>query len=114
MSLIDQRILIAAPADAIWTFLSDPALMAKWNRVYKQVQVISTKATGANARRRCVLDNGKSVVEELTAWLDNIGYEYRVVDGPFETFRGRFRLQGMPDGTIVNWTIEYKLRGFMS
>ncbi|MEP7284258.1 MAG: SRPBCC family protein [Chloroflexota bacterium] len=114
MSLIDQRILIEAPLEAIWPYVAAPALITKWNRIYKQIQVLSTKSTGVNTRRRCTGENGKSVVEEITAWLENIGYEYHVVDGPYQTYRGRFRLQAIPEGTIVNWTIEYKLRGPMS
>ncbi len=114
MSLIDQRILIVAPIEAIWTHVATPTLMAKWNQSCKQISVLTTKPNGVGARRRCVGENGKAVVEEITAWLENFGYEYRVVDGPYQSFRGRFRLQAVADGTVVNWTVEYRLRGPMS
>ena len=111
MSLIEQRILVVASAEAVWPYVSEPMLIAKWNRAYRQMSVLSTKSTGVGARRRGVGGSGKSVVEEVTAWLDNIGYEYVVVDGPYASFRGRYRLQAIPEGTIVNWAVDYHLRG---
>jgi uncharacterized membrane protein len=113
VSLIDQRILIVAPVEAVWTYVSDPALMSKWNKNCKQISVLTTRTTGVGTRRRCVGVDGRAVVEETTAYFENIGYEYHVVDGPYRDFRGRFRLQAIPEGTIVNWTVEYHLRGVL-
>lgn len=113
MSLIDQRILIVAPVEAVWTYVSDPALMSKWNKNCKQISVLTTRTTGVGTRRRCVGIDGRAVVEETTAYFENIGYEYHMIDGPYRDFRGRFRLQAIPEGTIVNWTVEYHLRGVL-
>jgi uncharacterized membrane protein len=113
VSLIDQRILIVAPVEAVWTYVSDPALMSKWNKNCKQISVLTTRTAGVGTRRRCVGVDGRAVVEETTAYFENIGYEYHVVDGPYRDFRGRFRLQAIPEGTIVNWTVEYHLRGVL-
>ena len=113
MSLIDQRILVVAPVETVWTYVSDPALLPKWNRGCKQVSVLTTKPTGIGTRRRCVGENGKAVVEETTVWFENIGYEYVVIDGPYKDFKGRFRLQAVPEGTMVNWTVDYHLRGVL-
>ncbi len=114
MSLIDQRILIVAPVDTVWTYVSDPVTMTKWNKNCKQISVLTTKSTGVGTRRRCIDANGRAEVLETTAYFENIGYEYRVVDGPYREFRGRFRLQAVPEGTIVNWTVEYRLRGLLA
>jgi hypothetical protein len=114
VSLIEQRILISAPIETVWPYVSDPTLISRWNRAYKQIGVLSTKATGVGARRRSVGENGKSVVEEITAWLENLGYEYVAIDGPYQSFRGRYRLQAIPDGTIVNWAVDYQLKGLLA
>lgn len=111
MSVIDQRILVIAPVEVVWLYLTDPALVSKWHRGAKQVSTLTTKLTGVGMRRRCVDTRGRAVVEEMTAWLDNIGYEYGVIDGPYRSFKGRVRLQPVPEGVIVNWTIDYGLRG---
>ncbi|MFN8420861.1 MAG: SRPBCC family protein [Anaerolineae bacterium] len=112
--MIDQRILITAPADAVWLHLTAPASMPKWNRCARQMSIISTHAVGVGARRRCVDDDNRTTVEEITAWLENIGYEYKMIDGPFRKLKGRLRLQAVADGTIVNWIVEYELKGILA
>ncbi len=114
MSLIDQRILVIAPVETVWSYVSEPAMLTRWHRGCKQVSVLTTRTIGQGTRRRCVGENGKAVVEEIAAWFEHIGYEYVVVDGPYREFRGRFRLQAVPEGTIINWTVEYHLRGLLS
>jgi hypothetical protein len=114
VSLIDQRILIVAPIETVWVYVSDPPLVTKWHRGCKLISVLTTSRTGVGTRRRCVGLDGRAVVEETTAWFENIGFEYVVVDGPFRDFRGRFRLQAIPEGTIVTWTVEYRLRGLLA
>ncbi len=114
MSLIDQRILVVAPVETVWVYISDPPLVTKWHRGCKLISVLTTRSIGVGTRRRCVDANGKAVVEETTAWFENIGCEYVVVDGPYRDFKGRFRLQAIPEGTIVNWTVEYHLRGLLA
>lgn len=114
MSLIDQRVTIAAPAEAVWSFVANPALLPRWQKGCKQVSLLSTRPAGIGSRRRITDESGNSVVEEITHWLENLGYEYVMIDGPFKSFRGRLRLQAVPEGTIVTWTIEYTLRGALS
>jgi len=74
--------------------------------------VLTTQSTGVGTRRRCTLVTGKDVIEEITAWVDGWGYEYRLVEGgPYKTLQGRVRLQAGPDGTSVQWTLAYQPRG---
>ncbi len=113
MSVVDQRILVEAPVEAIWSYISDPALIPKWNLTCKQISVLSTKAMGLHSRRRSTTETGRSMVEEITAWLEHLGYEAVQIDGPYQSFKSRFRLQAIPEGTIVNWSVEYRLRGPM-
>jgi uncharacterized protein YndB with AHSA1/START domain len=111
--LIDQRILIDAPPQMIWDFVSDPDKLTRWHTGYSGISVLTTQRTGAGTRRRCTpAGGGKDVIEEITAWVVGLGYEYRLVDGgPYRTLQGRLRLQPGPDGTTVQWTITYRPRG---
>ncbi|MBN1679660.1 MAG: SRPBCC family protein [Anaerolineae bacterium] len=111
MTLIDRRIVINAPPDAVWRILTDPQQMAAWHAGYDSVSVLSTTPTGVGARRRCSLIGGKAVIEEITAWVEGWGYEYIVLDGPFRSFQGRLRLQAVPEGTNVTWTVSYRRKG---
>jgi uncharacterized protein YndB with AHSA1/START domain len=111
--LIDQRILIDAPPDMIWAFISDPGKLARWHAGYSGVSVLTTQRTGAGTRRRCSpAGGGKDVIEEITTWIEGLGYEYNLVDGGrYRALQGRLRLQPGPDGTTVQWTITYHPKG---
>ncbi|MBI5958051.1 MAG: SRPBCC family protein [Chloroflexi bacterium] len=113
MTLIDQRILIDAPPQVIWEFLADPAKVPQWHAGYRIVSVLTTRQTGAGIRRRCALvSGGKDIIEEITAWVDGVGYEYHVTEGGAQRhMQGRFRLQPSPEGTSVQWTLSYQPRG---
>ncbi len=111
MAVIDQRILIAAPVELIWLYLTEPAHVSRWHRGAKQLMVLTTRPGGVGARWRCVDARGRSIVEEMTAWIEPVGYEYRVIDGPYRELIGRLRVQPVPDGTQVQWTVDYRLRG---
>jgi uncharacterized protein YndB with AHSA1/START domain len=113
VALIDQRILIDAPPQTIWEFISDPDKLTRWHTGYGGVSVLTTQRAGAGTRRRCTpAGGGKDVIEEITTWVEGLGYEYRLADGgPYRTFQGRLRLQVVPDGTSVQWTISYHPKG---
>lgn len=115
MTLIDQRILIDAPPQVVWEYISDPDRLSRWHAGYASVSVLTTQQTGLGTRRRCTpAAGGRDVIEEITAWVDGLGYEYRVIEGgPYRTMQGRIRLQTLPDGTSVQWTLAYQPRGLI-
>lgn len=114
MTVIDERVLIAASVEYVWVYLTEPAHISKWNRGAKQLSMLTTRADGVGSRRRCVSTHGQSVVEEITAWLPPYGYEYQIIDGPYARFTGRLRLQAVPEGTQIQWLIDYDLRGVLA
>jgi len=110
--LIDQRILIDAPPDVVWQVISDQSQLVRWHAGYTSVSVLTTQQRGGGVRRRCTLASGKDVIEEISAWVESMGYEYRRVEGgPYKSYQGRLRLQLGPDGTSVQWTVNYTPRG---
>lgn len=112
MPLIDQRILIDAPAEAVWEVLSDPTMLPRWHAGCTGISVLTTLPTGVGARWRCSPPRGKDVILQVTAWVDGLGYEYSMVEGgAYRSYQARFRLQPGPDGTSVQWTLTYQPRG---
>src|SRR5690606_1181687 len=70
---------------------------------------------GVGMRRRCQNPNGADKIEEMTAWYEGLGYEYRIVDdSQYRQWFARLRLQAVPEGTIVQWTIRYEVKGMVS
>ena len=113
MTLIDQRILIDAPTNIIWELISDPTEVAHWHTGYTRVSVLTTQQTGRGTRRRCSLAaGGRDVIEEITAWVEGMGYEYVMIEGGrLHAYQGRLRLRPGPDGTEVQWILDYQPRG---
>lgn len=115
MSTIDHRVLINAPPSVVWELLGDLTSLPKWHINCTHTSILTTDKTGVGARRRSTMQRGPDVIEEITAWYAQLGYEYVLVDsGMFKSNHGRVRLQAIPEGTIVQWTIEYTLKGLFA
>lgn len=113
-SLVDQRISIPLPVHAVWSVLADQAQLQRWRVDCQTVQILSARQFGVGTRRRCIPPHGSDKIEEISAWFEGIGYEYRLTENrSYKEWIGRIRLQAIPEGTIVQWTITYEMRGLL-
>ena len=109
MAIIDQRILIPARQELVWSYLSDLTKNAEWQADCQSVSFVTTKHDGVGARWRSGSDRGKDAVLEVTSWYNGLGYEYIYIDGaPFNDNKCRLRLQEIPEGTVVQWTVTFE------
>lgn len=114
MTTIDQRILIPAPSEVVWEYISNIKNNTQWQPGCNSVSFLTSKLSGQGARWRQTTDKGEEQVIEVTAWYDGLGYQYTYIDGmPFRENVGRIRLQEIPEGTIVQWTISYQMGGVL-
>lgn len=114
-TMIDHAIAIPTRTVNVWEQIRDIHKNPIWQPDCKQVQFLTSNQNGRGARWRSTTAHGKEQVFEITAWYEGLGYEYRIVDGvPFASNRGRIRLQDSPEGTIVQWTFTYELKGILS
>ncbi len=114
MALLDRRVLIDAPPEIVWKYLSNLADLPRWHPNCTQTSILTTSQRGVGVRRRNTMKKGPSVVEEIVSWYEGLGYEYVVVDGPrYRRNRGLLRLQAIPEGTILQWTFDYQLGGLL-
>lgn len=109
MNLIDHRILIPASPEHVWRFVGDLYRNVEWHVNAKNLSILTSLAKpGAGTRFRLSQQRGRDQVWEVTAWYDRFGYEYHIVEGsPFRQNKGLFRLQETPEGTVVQWTLNY-------
>lgn len=115
MTTIDHRILIAAPQHVVWNYVSNLANNPNWQVDCKTVSFLTTNHSGAGTRYRHLTERGREYVVEVTAWYNQLGYEYTFVDGvSYASNKGRLRLQDAPEGTIVQWSFTYELSGMLS
>ncbi|NWG17436.1 MAG: SRPBCC family protein [Chloroflexi bacterium] len=111
-NILDHRILIPKSPETVWRYLCDLSNNANWQTDCSSVSFLTSRRTGVGVRWRCQSSGHDSVIE-TTAWYDGLGYEYTYVDGmPFDANRGRIRLQEIPEGTVVQWTLSYDTKGF--
>jgi len=114
MNIIDQRILIPVSPEVVWTHISDISQNPTWQVDCRSISFLSSRRTGEGVRWRYTTDSGKECVVETTAWYEGLGYEYTFVDGvPYRSSRGRIRLQEIPEGTVVQWTLNYETAGIL-
>ena len=111
MTLIDRRVLVNAPPEIIWELLGDLTALPKWHVNCTQSRILSTHQQGVGVRWRSTMRRGPDVINDIMSWYENLGYEYVIVDGPYRSGRGRIRLQAIPEGTVVQWTLEYQPKG---
>ena len=115
MTLIDQRILIPAPMQAVWDTLANHSLLPKWRMDVRAVSVLTTEHNRPGTRRRISTKTGRAdIIEEIKIWYEGIGYEYTLIEGgDYRSYVSRLRLQATADGTIVQWTISYDFGGLL-
>jgi hypothetical protein len=114
MTTIDHRILVPVPQHAVWDYIRKLTNNAKWQVDCKGVSMLTTMQEGVGTRWRAESEGGRDYVVEIRAWYDGLGYEYTFVDRPpFRDVVGRIRLQEIPEGTVVQWTLSYELGGVL-
>jgi hypothetical protein len=114
MATVDQRILIPVSQEVVWKYLSDLSNNPQWQVDCKAVAFLSSKRDGKGTRIRWANEKSQDVILEILSWYNGLGYEYTYVDGsPYKSSKGRIRLQEIPEGTIVQWTFEFELKGVL-
>ena len=97
----------------VWEILSDHNTLPQWRVDCRAVSILSTHHVGQGVRRRISPQRGKDFLEDFKAWYNGFGYEYQIMDSKSYKYNlSRLRLQATPEGTIVQWTIEYDIKGF--
>lgn len=115
MSIIEHSILIPTAVENIWQFVSNIENNALWLADCRSIAFLTSYKQGRGVRWRHTNEGGRDYVIEITDWYERVGYRYTIVNGaPYATNAGVIRLQETPEGTIVQWTFEYTLTGFLS
>lgn len=114
MTTIDHRILIPSPPQTVWEYISNVENFTEWQVDCNAVSFLSQKRRGVGLRWRQRSKNRTEVVYEVSTWYDGLGFEYVHVDGAsYKSAQGRIRLQEIAEGTIVQWTFTYEVKGML-
>ena len=69
---------INADLSTVWPLVSDVRQIAHWHPSIATVDLLSTKATGLHAARRCNFKDGTSVREEVTDLAESKRIRFRL------------------------------------
>jgi len=113
-TIIDHAIQMPAPPSFVWQRIGNLQNNPAWQINCQAVTYVTGIHSGVGTRWRSTSAKGRDSVLEITAWYENMGYEYKIVDGGvFSQARGRLRLQEIAEGTVVQWTFTYDISGLM-
>ena len=99
---------IAAPPEAVFAWLADPANLIVAPMVVRTGWAKDSAAPGVGAMR-AVVATGMWFREEITAYDPPRNYSYRIVRAvpAFNNHSGTLTFTPSGDGTHVDWTISY-------
>lgn len=107
MTEFEHRILIPLPTVQIWAILLDWTRIPQWQPEVSSVEIIRSHTRNQFPSLRLTTVHKKIWVMEVTAWYDSLGYEYRMSRDDLRECFGRWRLRGIPEGTVLASSISY-------
>ena len=109
-SQIRHAVTIDAPADEVWSEISDHAGMAAWTP-FKTVQRIANGAPEPDGRGSELLLSTPfgPIIEQVIHYDAPRVYRYRITKGsPFVCHQGEIRLEARGQRTELTWTIRFR------
>lgn len=115
MTRITMRRSIDAPAELVWTVITDPDVYAEVAPNLSQVEVI--EGAGEGMKRRCVDTDGNAWMETCHHWEEGRGFAVTVDTETsefhqrlFTRFEGEWRLSKRENGVTVIVQFEFDTR----
>lgn len=111
---LQRTMTINASSEAVWHVLARFMHIDEFAPKIRSVDALTEWHSGIGARRRCVFEDGNSVVEEVTEWQDNRMYRVRLSEiEPLPLMEAFAELSIQPKGasqTKVVWSVDYKMK----
>lgn len=105
---------INANPESIWAVLSRYMHIDEFAPQVVSVEALTSGDHGVGSKRRCIFEDGNSVVEEVTEWEANRGYRVRLSDMepmPLKEAHAEIALKAIaPDQTEVIWSMDYHVK----
>ena len=114
MRVVEKSIEIRAPAEKVWTLVSDTTRLPEWMPL-KSADLTSTHKEGVGCTCVCEPTDrrlGATVTEEVIAWEDLKKVKRKVVAAPVKSMVETITLTPIPNGTLFTMKGEFELGGF--
>lgn len=112
MTTLHHRMLIDAPVETVWKALADLAAVQNYNPMVASARVISARAEGVGAMRRCELKPKGWVEERVWHWEPPhaIGLEIAASEWPVVFMKWKTELEKDGSTTLVRQEMDYKVK----
>jgi ligand-binding SRPBCC domain-containing protein len=111
MTVLTNRITIAAARPAVWQTLTTLDLLDRYDPGVRSSRVVSEQASGLGAERRCELRPAGWFVERVVAWQPEqvLAFELVTCSLPVAHLRHDYTLTEQDGSTVVTQVMTYEL-----
>lgn len=113
MRTLLETVEINAPSHLVWEALRDFGDVAAWAPYMRISHLVGSQETGVGTRRAMQHEFGFRFEEEVTAWLDEEGYDFDVFRAPWPLtgVKESWRMEAAGTGCVrVVTRVEYATR----
>lgn len=113
MTKLVNEITINAPVEKIWHILSTPDVLEKYDPTVKTSKLISSEKTGAGAKRKVTMKDGKNWFEEkIIVWQPNEAIAYQLTDCsfPINSLKHSYSFEQNGNQTTIKQVMEYTVK----
>lgn len=113
MGKINNEIIIDANIEKIWSILTNPALLDKYDPTVKKSTLISIEKMGLGAKRKVDMLDGKNWFEEkITQFEPNKALTYKLTDCsfPIKSLKHSYSFEKVGNQTKVKQLMEYAVK----
>jgi ribosome-associated toxin RatA of RatAB toxin-antitoxin module len=113
MATLHNEIAINASIEQVWSILTNLELLEKYDPTVKTSKLITSNATGLEAKRRVTMRDGKNWFEEkVVAFEPNQTLAYQLTDCsfPIKGLRHTYSFEKIGNQTKVTQVMEYTVK----
>ncbi|WP_419909115.1 SRPBCC family protein [Hoeflea sp.] len=110
----ERTLVIDAEPDAVWAVIGRFMHIDEFAPMVTSVDALTNGADGMGSKRRCLFENGSSMVEEVIGWEPERGYRVLLSDMdpmPLEEAQAEIAVAPTKNGqTKVTWSMDYRVK----
>lgn len=113
MTRIINEVTINAPLEKVWSVLANPELLDKYDPTVKESKLISIEKSGAGAKRKVIMLDGKNWFEEkITVFEPNQALTYQLTDCsfPIKGLKHSYSFEQTGNQVRVKQIMEYTVK----
>lgn len=113
MGLLKNEIEIKAPLEKVWTILTTPELLDRYDPTVKKTTLISAEKSGLGAKRKVEMLDGKNWFDEkITEYepMKKLSYQLTDCSFPIKGLKHSYSFRTKGENIVVQQNMEYEVK----